>query len=100
MELHLDFNQLTGTIPAFATTNSPLEYFSASFQVQAPSGRLVSAGRARRIVVRVALGDHGQCYRERSCISHDRFTLNVHKRLVPDVMEPQRWICTMHRWAS
>ena len=34
VELHLDFNQLTGTIPAFATTNSPLAYFSAAFQAR------------------------------------------------------------------
>ncbi len=36
VELHLDFNQLTGTLPAFATANSPLVYFSAAFQARPP----------------------------------------------------------------
>lgn len=33
VELHLDFNQLTGVIPNFYTPNSPLTYFSAAYQV-------------------------------------------------------------------
>ena len=34
VELHLDFNQLTSTIPAFPLANSPLVYFSAAFQAR------------------------------------------------------------------
>ena len=33
VELHLDYNQLTGSLPAFDTANSPMVYFSAAYQV-------------------------------------------------------------------
>ena len=33
VEMHLDYNQLTGAIPAFPSSNSPLVYFTASYQV-------------------------------------------------------------------
>lgn len=36
VEMHLDYNALTGTIPAFPKDNSPLVYFTASYQVGPP----------------------------------------------------------------
>lgn len=33
VEMHLDYNQLTGAIPAFPSSNSPLVYFTAAYQV-------------------------------------------------------------------
>jgi hypothetical protein len=36
VEMHLDYNALTGSIPAFPKDNSPLVYFTASYQVGPP----------------------------------------------------------------
>ena len=36
VEVHLDYNQLTGSLPAFATINSPLVFLTAAYQAGRP----------------------------------------------------------------
>ena len=51
VEMHLDYNMLTGAIPAFPSSNSPLVYFTAAYQVRPdlmpPCVRVHDAGRIR-----------------------------------------------------
>ena len=49
VEMHLDYNALTGTIPAFPKDNSPLVYFTASYQVGPPCSPAQVAASYRKL---------------------------------------------------